>query len=157
MLKMYKRGRGGRSRCAIALLCALLLWAGGCGRKAPPRPPEADPLPVATNLKAQRQGDQVLLTWALAPLSGRLAKDARFAVYRDDQPVDAPACPGCPPRYVLVAQLPYNPNAPLGEMGLGFQFSDPVAAGHRYRYQIALRLNDGRQGEPTQSVEVTID
>jgi hypothetical protein len=90
-------------------------------------------------------------------LAGRLARDARFALYRDALPSSAGACPDCPPRYELVAQVPYDPDAPLVDRGLVFQYVETVAAGYRYRYRVALRLVDGRQGDPSETVEVTLD
>jgi hypothetical protein len=114
-------------------------------------------LPVATELNAKLAGDQVQLTWTLAPLEGRLAKNARFALYRDALPVSAGACPTCPSRYELVAQVPYNPNAPRGGKGLVFEFVDAVAVGYRYRYQVTLRLAKDRQGDPSEPVEVTLE
>lgn len=154
---MAKRRRWAGRRCRIGLLCALVLIATGCGRKAPPRPPRAEPLPVATGLTAKLAGDQVLLAWTLAPLAGRMAQEARFALYRDALPAGAGACPNCPPQYELVAQLPYDPNAPRVNRDLVFKFVDSVAVGYRYRYQVALRLSNGRQGDPSETVEVTLD
>jgi hypothetical protein len=56
-----------------------------------------------------------------------------------------------------VAQVPYDPDAPLVDRGLVFQYVETVAAGYRYRYRVALRLVDGRQGDPSETVEVTLD
>lgn len=139
------------------LLVCLLLISVGCGRKAPPRAPQARPLPVVRNLTASVHEGRVALTWKLTALERRLAKDARFALYRDELPLSAGACPTCPPRYVLVAQVAYNPEAPQGEDGHLFQYAETVSGGFRYRYQVALRLANGRQGDPSESVEVTLD
>lgn len=138
------------------LVCGLLLSV-GCGRKAPPRAPQAQPLPVARNLSATVHDGLVALSWELAALELRLAKDARFALYRDELPLSAGACPTCPPRYQLVAEVPYDPEAPQGKSGHIFQYSETVADGFRYRYQVALRLANGRQGDPSESVEVMLD
>ena len=106
---------------------------------------------------ASLDGEQVTLTWTLAPLTGRLAREARFALYRDALPVSVGTCPNCPPQFELVAQVPYDPSAPRGDMGLLFNYVETVAAGYRYRYQVALRLDNGRQGDPSETVEVTFD
>jgi hypothetical protein len=154
---MGDRSRRVGARCRIALLCALLLFAVGCGRKAPPRPPAAKPLPKVSGLAARLDGDRVTITWKLTPLAGRLAKDARFALYRDALPSSVDVCPNCPPRYELVAQVPYDPNAPLVDKVLVFQYVETVATGYRYRYQVVLRLASGRQGDPPDPVEVILD
>jgi len=154
--------RRGCGRLLLVGLICTLSFAVGCGRKAPPKPPAAKPLPVATDLTVKLDDGRVTLTWVLAPLGAYLAKEARFALYRDELPVSAGACPTCPARYQLVAQPPYDPDAPRTDLGLRFQYSETVAAGqvaagYRYRYQVALRLADGRQGQPSTSVEVTLD
>jgi hypothetical protein len=154
----HRRG----ARLLLLGLLAGLLAAGGCGRKAPPRPPQAEPLPVVKDLLARLDGERVALSWTLPPLTGRLAQDAQFAIYRDDLSVSAGDCPTCPPHYQLVARVPYDPNAVRinaarrGEK-LRFQYTETVAGGYRYRYQVALRLVNGRQGEPSQPAEVTLE
>jgi hypothetical protein len=151
-------GRHALPRLILAsLVCGLLLFSVSCGRKAPPRAPKARPLPVARNLTAKVHGGRVVLTWELMPLESRLAKDARFALYRDELPLGAGACATCPPRYQLVAQVPYDPETNQGKIGHIFQYSETVADGFRYRYQVALRLTNGRQGEPSKTVEVMLD
>ena len=164
MTGMPDRGPQTACRCLTGLICCLLLLTGGCGRKAPPRPPAAEPLPVVAGLAAKRvqasgllQPPSVALTWTLMPLSDRMGKDAGFALYRDALPISAGACPSCPPRYELVAQVPYTPAAPRVDAGFRFQHIDTVVAGYRYRYQVALRLADGRQADPSETVEVIID
>lgn len=139
------------------LVCGLLLASLGCGRKAPPRAPDTPPLPVASNLTAIIQAEKVVLAWELVPLERRLAKAARFAIYRDELPLSAGACPTCPPRYQLVAQVPYDPEVAAGETGQLFRYSETVASGFRYRYQVALRLANGRQGDSSNMVEVMLD
>lgn len=141
----------------MSLVCGLLLFSPGCGRKAPPQAPKARPLPVARNLTAKVDAGRVVLSWELTPLESRLAKDARFALYRDELPLSAEACSTCPPRFHLVAQVSYDPEAALGASGRMFTYSETVAGGFRYRYQVALRLTNGRQGEPSKTVEVTLD
>ncbi|MEJ2642833.1 MAG: hypothetical protein P8010_25060, partial [Desulfosarcinaceae bacterium] len=71
--------------------------------------------------------------------------------------VSAGDCPTCPPHYQLMARVPYDPNAAVTNGELNFQYTQTVAGGYRYRYQVALRLVDGRQGEPSEPVEVTLE
>ncbi|MDJ0780786.1 MAG: hypothetical protein QNJ22_02390 [Desulfosarcinaceae bacterium] len=143
----------------VILLCGLLgpLVALGCGRKAPPKPPQRPPLPQAADLAVQLQADRVRLIWTLAPLEAPLAAVAHFVVHRDALALSAGPCADCPPRYEMVGRVAYTPNAPRRDGALRFQFTETVAAGFRYRYQVALRLADGRQGEPSKPVEVTRD
>jgi hypothetical protein len=156
-----------RANLLLLGLLAGLLVAGGCGRKAPPRPPRAEPLPVVGNLTVGHTGDQVQLSWTSTPLSGRLAQDAQFAIYRDALSLTVGECPTCPPHFQLVAEVPYEPTAARMDAartgaadtngGLTFHYTETVAGGYRYRYQVALRLVDGRQGEPSEPVEVTLE
>ena len=141
----------------MSLVCSLLLVSFGCGRKAPPRVPNAQPLPVVRNLTVSVNEATVVLTWEMAPLERRLAKDARFALYRDELPLSAEPCSTCPPRFQLVAQVAYDPQAAQGASGRVFTYSETIVGGSRYRYQVALRLDNGRQGEPSKTVEVMLD
>lgn len=106
----------------LLLICFLCTPA--CGRKMPPVPPGAPPLPPVTDLKHRLDGDRVSLSWT-APSGAGSDQLAGYAVLRSVADPDED-CSGCPILFERVRSL--GPSIT--------DYSEPVTPGRQYIYKV---------------------
>jgi len=135
----------------LAAVLALLL-AAGCGIKKPPQPPRRKSPPAVKDLSLRLQGDEVLLSWSLAPEDEHhRVPAAGFRVYRFREPLEQKACGQCPHEFFPVADLPAG-SAPLQTPAV--RFRQKLEPGFRYGYKVTAYSRQGELGPASETVVV---
>jgi len=130
----------------IALLCALVLAPGACGKKAPPRPPKAPGLPVVKDLRAVVDGGTVRLTWTIPAGSEGVAG---FIIERSRP---EKVCPGCPRDFEEMRKIPAARGA------LSFEDADEELPGKGlFFYRVTPYNAEDRRGTASNEATVTIE
>ena len=133
-------------RLICLVVCGVLLgMVMGCGRKGPPVPPKAKPVPVVGDLAVTLEDGEARLSWSI-PEGEEMAAIDRFTVYRHRQPLLAPVCETCPVSFTRVAELDAR-RSPV-------TYTEPIEPGYRYRYKVMGRTEDGRTGGGSNTVEL---
>ena len=131
-----KRGRTAVSLFrSVVLLFSTVVLVAACGLKGPPVPLRQTAPAAITDLRLERDGNQVTLLWSYprATLSGEpLERIERFEILRVEV-AEADYCAGCPLRF---AKLPAVAGGPVGEESRGrYEFLD-LRPGYRYFFKI---------------------
>jgi len=130
----------------IIYIVAVLVLA-GCGRKGPLKPPEAlVPAPIA-DLRANQQGDRILVSWsrpAGQEGGGALRDLDRFQLFRREVLPPGQDCEECSDAYKLLKTVDLD--FPRGVVAAGSRYYfydvDPVD-GTSYRYKVLSLKKDG--------------
>ncbi len=131
---------------AFFLLLFFCLSLSGCGVKADPVPPQQLPLPQPEKLNAEKDGDNLHLTWTVA-LSDKTAVPAEFAVYRFKSPLSAEKCNGCP--------IPFEKAATVrAEDKKLFSYTETLEKGFLYMYKVAAVAGNGSMGSDSETISV---
>lgn len=124
----------------LFLFSALLLLTAiaGCGKKAMPSPPGAQPVPAVSDLSHEIAEDGVRLEWSVpTDFAGGEAIVSRAAMKLSDD-----MCEGCPLVFQQVAALRIHPLRSAFKQA----YRDSPAPGYRYTYRVVLKTDNGRTG-----------
>ena len=136
----------------LVFLIAPVLMA-GCGKKGPPRLPDAAPPAGVRDLSAARVGDDVVLKWTA--LDGEAAvASAGYHVYRSAEPADEEACEGCPVLFRRAARVPLAAGA-SGPQSL--EYREPLVPGTRYRFKVVPYDAAGQLGPDSNIVRIVTE
>ena len=127
---------------ACLFLGLLVLYAVGCGVKAPPVAPEAKP-PVIADLQYALENGRLNLSWRLA---GGSPVAQTYTVYQSREPLTQKPCPGCPLRFKRIMTLPSGGRASKSE-------SLPIETGYRYAFKITATDSSGLEGPASRTVK----
>ena len=139
--------------CLVMLvLVAMVPGLCGCGKKAPPVAPQAEPVPAVKNLEGRREGDRVVLTWRVPNgLTHQTATVEGYRVYRSKQPLSTQACSGCPLFFKRVGAVP------LESQGAGDKplvYTDTVERGYHYVYKVIAVSPAAVESGPSNLVDI---
>ena len=137
----------------IAVLCLALA---GCGLKTPLRPPNAVEPPVVDNLKATRQGENVVLSWSLpATQEGPKRPYRGFNIYQAPGKDTLGVCAGCSPAFKKIGTVDQAAidRAATGDGMLEFHWA--AEPGRSYRFMIRAMGDDDREGRDSNAVDIT--
>ena len=113
---------------SIAIAAAGLL--AGCGRKAPPEPPQGTRPAKVNDLSYSMSGSTIKLSWTV--------------------PRGEKECPNCPLRFVEVGDVPV-PAAGGGATPV--VFVQTIEPGYRYVYKVVAYTDEGRRGRDSNQVD----
>jgi hypothetical protein len=156
-LKARQAKKCGRRRSIATLLAA---WGGlalamltvfamtGCGKKAPPVPPEGEQRPpMVMDLSGRIDNGELILAWTVpTPTEQNPLIAVGFNVLVDQQPSGEP-CPNCPPDYETVGLLKVLGNLEIAAGSQTMHFRMPVESGYRYRVAV-VAISDGGTAGP---------
>lgn len=145
-------------RGAIYLLAALIIMilSPACGKKAPPRPPGATPLPAINSLKSTTRGEVLWLTWSIPEKMGdRISDVVGFVIYRSKVATIGSSCENCPVVFKKLNQVPLEGAFSKGIGKEIFSFEDVLEINHRYVYQVSTLTSSGQESPGSNQVTVT--
>lgn len=136
---MLSRGRPQALRRLITLLALLLIGsvlAAACGKKGPPRLPDAKAPPGVRDLAAVQEGQEIVLRWTGFAAAG-------YQVYRSAEPEAEEACEGCPILFAPVAKVPLTGEEQTPQP---LVHREPSLSGTRYRFKVVPYDAHGQLG-----------
>lgn len=130
----------------FAFFLLLCLCLNGCGVKADPQPRQQKPLAEIKEVKAEKNGDMLRLTWTVN-VSDKTAAPAEFAVYRFQSPLSAEKCKNCPVPFEKTATVRAEDKKP-------FSYTETLEKGFLYMYKIAPVAENGSMGKDSETISV---
>ena len=127
----------------------------GCGKKAPPKPPEGQQRPpVVADLTGEIENGILLLSWTVpAPDKEKPLLAAGFEVLVYRQSLGEP-CPNCPPNYKPVGQLKVLGNLQVAAGSQSMRYRYPVEQGYRYSVVVVAVADDGTTGNESNTLKI---
>lgn len=141
------------------LLWVILIFSGGCAKKAPPVPWESIVPKRIVDLVATPREDRLLLEWTLPKENtdkSPLTDLAEFKVLRSEGVLVGDECRGCgeKPKVVYEMKLAKEKGVPGKKMALFFEDQEPRRV---YVYQVISINHRGDPGAPSNPVTVYWD
>jgi hypothetical protein len=120
----------------------------GCGRKAPPVPPEGEQRPpMVADLSGRIDRGELILEWTVpAPTEQNPLLASGFNV-RVDQQRSGESCPNCPPNFETVGRLKVLGNLEIAAGSQTMRFRMPVEPGYRYTV-VVIAISDQETAGP---------
>ena len=154
----------GRWRAAAAMLPVWAVLAisvlaiptmTGCGRKAPPQPPEGRQLPpMVTDLSGRIENGELVLEWTVpAPTEENRLLATGFKVLVDQQGSSDP-CPNCPPDYEALGRLKVLGDLEIAAGSQTMRYRTPVEPGYRYRVVVVAISDEGTAGPESNTLRL---
>jgi hypothetical protein len=139
------------SAAGVFLLMLAAVVIVSCGKKGPPRLPDAAKLPEISDLSYRLEGGEVVLTWsvpeeAVQDLEG-------FIIYRSLTSLSEEPCDGCPLVFEKIATVPAD--APADPNGHYF-YRDPVSEGFRHDYKLGVFREPGGETQDSNRIRFEI-
>lgn len=138
---------------ACALICGLLALTivalSGCGKKAPPVAPRRIPLIGVSDLQGSLSLGRVELSWHHPPENVRAQG---YLVLRAQSSLSQPDCPDCPLVFQKVDTISISRS--LRKQRHAMAFSQDVAQGFRYTYNVRPYQSSGSQGPDSNLVVI---
>lgn len=128
-----------RTACLVVAL-VLIVWSIGCGKKGPPRLPDAPEMPEITDLSYRLEGDRAVLEWSMS--EDRKPDITGFYVYRSLSALSEAPCEGCPVVFEKIAIVSADIAAERGGL---YTYRDAVIEGYRHAYKVSV-YRDGAGG-----------
>jgi hypothetical protein len=136
----------------VQLLTALAFI--GCGVKGDPVLPGIPSHPKVDDLKAQWESGQVVLSW-MKPIA--FEGDSRVKILRSEMNVSTQTCPGCPRKFVLIADF-YGRDSRLSTDAdhIVRFIDDDLKSGCFYAYKVVVCSAEGNCGAESNMAELEI-
>ena len=138
--------------CCVILVSGLVFHLSGCGIKAPPRPPAYDELPQVSQLDAELENGQVVLSWHCRSRMNQEIKG--FGIYRYRLSLNREPCDGCPLTFEKIGDLPVQNPAAAGTRTYRFLLTPDT--GFHYRFKVAAYVGGGAQGPFSESIRIDV-
>ena len=142
-------------RILLMTIALAFLTVCGCGKKAPPKPPEGQQRPpVVADLTGVIDNGILLLNWTVpAPDKEMPLLAAGFDVLVYRQSLGEP-CPNCPPNYKQVGQLKVLGNLKVAAGSQSMRYRYPVEPGYRYSVVVVAITDDGTAGTESNTLKI---
>ena len=113
-------------------------------------PPQKEPIPAVTDLRATIGQEAIVLTWSAA---GNHRDVAGYTVYSSRSDLSQSPCQGCPREFKKVGTHSMNRQG-QGASAEAYQFSFSAAPGFRYLIKVRPYLKTGARGPESNTVMI---
>ncbi len=140
----------------ILIIVAFSVFLSGCGRKAPPKPPQQEEPPIVDDLSYSLDGDRLKLTWT-TPEVRREVKSGLggFYVFRSKKLISESDCKNCPVIFKRVADILLQDTESSGRDSI--KYTEAIEKGYRYIYKVVVYTNNGVIGKDSNIVDLQVD
>ena len=138
----------------ISILVSLQAVLMGCGKKAPPVPPQRYRPPAVSDLSYRLTDRNLSLHWTLPEIDP--AKTVVFGgcnVFRARTPLSESDCPTCPPKFESIAHLTLGMAGGTHQNVKAMSYSETLARGYHYNYKVNCYPAKGRSGRDSNTIE----
>ncbi len=139
----------------ILIIVVFSIFLSGCGKKAPPKPPRQEKLPVVDDLSYSLDGNNLKLTWTIPEVKRKVKSGlGGFYVFRSKKSVLEPDCKNCPKIFKRAADIfPED----MGNSGKdSIKYAVALEKGYRYIYKVVIYTNNGVTGKDSNIVDFTL-
>ncbi len=128
----------------------------GCGKKAPPVPPQRY-IPLAVNdLSYRLEGHSLILNWTIpAEKITRTLEIAGCTVFRAQISIGESDCPTCPPEFKPLADLRIDGEKSTKTIQRKMSYNDLPAKGYHYTYKVNCYSKKSISGKDSNYVAIT--
>ena len=126
----------------------------GCGKKAPPKPPLHEVLPIVTDLSYSIDEDKLKLTWTVPKVKQKVKSDlSGFVIYRSKKPFSESDCLNCPVVFKRIANIPINANSSGNLKKDIITYNEILEKGCRYIYKVTVYADNGVTGDDSNQID----
>ena len=149
------RGFPIRPLLAVSLAALIVLATAGCGKKAPPKPPEGQVLPPpVSDLAGDMSDGRLELKWTVPPTTARYPlPPAGFTVLAFKE-ISGDPCPNCPPNFQPIGTLKVLGQLSKAGGRQAMRFSYALTEGYRYTFTVVSIASDGTPGEASNRLRI---
>jgi len=142
----------------ILIIAAFSIFLSGCGKKAPPKPPEQKEPPAVDDLSPNIDGNKLKLTWTIPEVKGKVKSGlGGFYVFRSKKSVSESDCKKCPVVFKQVSDISLEDDSKnLGKDRRAF-YTEALEKGYRYIYKVVAYTNNGVTGKDSNIIDLQVD
>jgi predicted small lipoprotein YifL len=119
---------------SLVFFAVFFIGFAGCGKKAPPLPPESDVPSAVTGLEQNVSNDVVTISWHSPAEKDEVLVEG-FYVYRSKRNPEED-CPACPDQFKRIANIYADSAKEPGETQNRFTYTETVEKGYGYKYKV---------------------
>lgn len=135
-----------------AALCLVL--PAGCGKKGPPKLPDATPPSSVNSLAVTLEGGDVVLRWTAAVAKKEDHATEGYLIYRSAEPMSEEACEGCPVLFQRAAKIPLTEMVSASNEMV---YREAFLPATRYRFKVVPYDAQGQLGPNSNIVRIVTD
>ena len=126
----------------------------GCGKKAPPKPPLHEALPIVTDLSYSIDGNKLKLTWTVPGVKQKVKSAlSGFVIYRSKKPFSGSECLNCPVLFKRIADIPIKADG-AGKLKKDIiTYNEILKKGCRYIYKVTVYADNEVTGNDSNQID----
>ena len=132
--------------------CSIFLF--GCGKKAPPKPPLHEILPIVNDLSYSIDGDKLKLAWTVPKVKQKVTSGlSGFVIYRSKKPFSESECLNCPVFFKRIADIPIKAKGAGNLKKDIITYNEILEKGCRYIYKVTGYTDNGVKGDDSNQID----
>ena len=138
----------------ILIIGVFSIFLFGCGKKAPPKPPLHEVLPIVNDLSYSIDGDELKLTWTVPKVKQKVKSGpSGFVIYRSKKLFSESECLNCPVLFKRIADIPIKVNDSGNLKKNIITYNEILEKGCRYIYKVTVYADNGVTGDDSNQID----